>query len=337
MRPRGSHSRARLPSEVDRDDLSERDRKILMLIVPLVVLAGYWFLILGPKRDEASAAADELAQQEARLDTAQRRPTQAKNAENAFQSDFTEVVRLGKAIPASVDMPSLIVQLERAAAGTGIRFTKIATGERDASAAPAAATTPPPSTGTESGTGTPVAAGGETASSTSGTAVESANNAQATANQNAGQRRAVRRGPDRHADFHPAGSGTTDAPAATTDAAGATTTGLETVPLELEFVGDFFNLADFFHSVKRFVRVANTNVLVGGRLITVEGVQWSSDRTLFPQLKASIKATVYLSSEVRGHHRRRNPAGPGAETTTPAGTSTAADGASPVPTATATP
>ena len=63
--------------------ISERDRKILMLIIPLVVLAGYWFLILGPKRDEASVAADELAQQEARLDTAEAAAEQAKSAENA--------------------------------------------------------------------------------------------------------------------------------------------------------------------------------------------------------------------------------------------------------------
>ena len=108
--------------------LSERDRKLLVIIVPLVVLAGYWFLILGPKRDEAAQASDQLAQQEARLATAKQAADSAKSAETAFQSDFTEVVRLGKAIPASVDMPSLLVQLERAAAGTGIRFTKIATG-----------------------------------------------------------------------------------------------------------------------------------------------------------------------------------------------------------------
>lgn len=315
--------------------LSERDRKLLMIIVPLVVLAAYWFLILGPKRDEASQAADQLSQQEARLATAQQTADSAKNAENAFQSDFTEVVRLGKAIPASVDMPSLLVQLERAAAGTGIRFTKIATGERDASAAPAATTTTPPSTGTESGTGTPVAAGGETASSSSGTAVESANNAQATANQNQANAEQSGVSPSDTQTSTTAGSGTTDATGATTNAVGATTAGLESVPLEMEFVGDFFNLADFFHSVKRFVRVANTNVLVGGRLITIEGVQWSSDSTLFPKLKASIKATVYLSPKSEGTTAGATPQGP-AETTT-AGTSTASDGASPVPTATATP
>ena len=313
-------------------NLTERDRKLITIILPIVVLAGYWFLILGPKRDEASQASDQLAQQEARLETAKQTADSARSAENAFQSDFTEVVRLGKAIPSGVDMPSLLVQLESAAEGTGIRFTKIATGERDATATPAAAPATP-STGNTS-TGTPVAAGGETASSSSGTAVESANNAQATANQN--QANAEQSGvspSDTQTSTTPdadAAAGTT-----TTNSVGATTAGLETVPLEMEFVGDFFNLADFFHSVKRFVRVANNNVLVGGRLITIEGVQWSSDSTLFPKLKASIKATVYLSPKSEGATAGATPQGP-AETTT-AGTSTASDGASPVPTATATP
>ncbi|MBN1530241.1 MAG: type II secretion system protein M [Thermoleophilaceae bacterium] len=313
-------------------NLTERDRKLVTIIVPLVVLAAYWFLILGPKRDEASQAADQLTQQEARLATAKQTADSARSAETAFQSDFTEVVRLGKAIPAGVDMPSLLVQLESAAEGTGIRFTKIATGERDTATTPAPATSTP-SEGTTSG-GTPVAAGGETAQSAPGTAVESANNAQATANQNAANAESSGVSPT-----DTQTSTTPDADAAagsTTNAAGATTAGLETVPLEMEFVGDFFNLADFFHSVKRFVRVANRNVLVGGRLITIEGVQWASDSTLFPKLKASINATVYLAPKTQGTTAGATPQGP-AETTT-AGTSTASDGSSsPVPTATATP
>jgi hypothetical protein len=32
---------------------------------------------------------------------------------------YAQVVRLGKALPSSVDMPSLLVQLDAAAAGTG--------------------------------------------------------------------------------------------------------------------------------------------------------------------------------------------------------------------------
>ena len=105
--------------------------------------------------------------------------------------------------------------------------------------------------------------------------------------------------------------------------------GLETVPLELEFVGDFFNLADFFHDVKRFVRVAGTSVVVGGRLITIESVNYSSDQTVFPAIKAELKATIYLSPKVEGETAGATPQGP--PTTTPA--STPADSTEPAPTA----
>ena len=54
------------------------------------------------------------------------RPSGAKTN---FAADYGEIVRLGKAIPARVDMPSLLVQLDRAAEGTGITFTKITQGE----------------------------------------------------------------------------------------------------------------------------------------------------------------------------------------------------------------
>ena len=66
--------------------------------------------------------------------------------------------------------------------------------------------------------------------------------------------------------------------------------------------------------------MANQNVLVGGRLITVEGVQWSSDTELFPRLKASIKATVYLSPKSEGTTAGATPQGPATDPTTPAGT-----------------
>jgi hypothetical protein len=101
-------------------------------------------------------------------------------------------------------------------------------------------------------------------------------------------------------------------------------------------VGDFFNLADFFHDVKRFVRVAGSNVLVGGRLITIEGVTYSSDQMVFPAVKAELTATIYLSPQVEGTTAGADPQGP--PTTTPA--STPADDSAPTvpaPTAVATP
>jgi Tfp pilus assembly protein PilO len=314
--------------------LTDRDRKVLLFVVPVLVILAYWMLLLSPQRQAADKAADEVATQQGRRDTAQARLDATRNAKQDFSADYTQIVRLGKAIPATVDMPSLIVQLDGAAQGTGIRFTKIKTGERVDSAAGATATPPPagaptpsapPGTAPPGDPATPAAAGGEQAQSPPGGAVEAANNTAQTANRQSAATE---------------GTGVSPAGAATSPpGAGATApAGLETVPLELEFTGNFFNLADFFHRVKRFVRVANSDVVVGGRLLTIEGVRWSSDPEIFPKVRAEMNATIYLTPKAQGATAGATPAGP--TTTTPAGTATPAD-SSPepaiAPTATATP
>lgn len=305
--------------------LTDRDRKVLIFLVPFVAVMGYWFLLLSPQRQEATQAAEQVVTQQERRDTAQAQLDAAKNAKQDFSADYTQIVRLGKAIPASVDMPSLIVQLDSAAAGTGISFTKIKTGERVDT--PSAAPTTPPGT-TPPGTtppadpATPAAAGGEQAQSAPGGAAEAANTTAQTANEQA-------------AATDTQGASAAPGPAGTAPAAPV---GLETVPLELEFTGNFFNLADFFHRVKRFVEVANADVVVSGRLLTIEGVRWTSDPELFPKIRAELKATVYLSPQAQGATAGATPTGP--STTTPATTTTPAESApapAVAPTATATP
>ena len=332
-------------------NLSDRDRKILIAIVPIVLLVACWFLLLAPKREEAKSAGDELAQQEERLDAAKAAAAATSNAKDSFQADYADVVKLGKAIPAQVDMPSVLVQLDAAAAGTGITFTKITAGDRQPVGATTDGTTPPPTDGTtppptsegsESGqAGAPVAAGGESTQTAPGGAVESANTAQQTASQ---QSTAAAQSGVATTDTQtstssggglPVGGGAAVPGAPVAPAAG---TGLEAVPLNLEFVGNFFNLADFFHRMKRFVRVANQDVLVSGRLITIDKVRWSSDSEIFPLLRAEITASIYLSPQAQGTTAGATPLGPAP--TTPATTTTPAESApapGPAPTATATP
>ena len=312
--------------------LTDRDRKILIALVPVVVLVAYWFLLLAPKREEATTAKDDLATQQQRLETARAEAKAAEGAKEDFDASYAQVVRLGKAIPSTVDMPSLLVQLDAAAAGTGIRFTKIATGDRvpGATATPAQTTTPP--AGSESGTtGTPAAAGGETAQSQPGAAAEAANNTQQTANQSTAAAEQSGVQPSDTQTSTPAGTN-----AGTGDATATAPPGLETVPLELEFEGNFFNLADFFHDVKRFVSLTNSSVLVSGRLLTVESVRWTSDEAIFPHIRAEITATIYLSPKAQGVTAGATPQGPA--TGTPASGTTPANSAPAVaPTATATP
>jgi hypothetical protein len=315
--------------------LTSRDKKILIVLVPIVVLAAYWFLLLNPKREEASTAATALTEQQERLDAARTASQAAAGAKQDFDASYAQIVRLGKAIPSSVDMPSLLVQLDAAAAGTGIQFKNITAGERVASAPSAPA--PTPGFGSES---SPVEAGGETAQSAPGGAVESANNAQQTADARTSAAEQTDLDTQTSASGGDGGLavGGGATPAGDPPAGSTAPAGLETVPLELEFEGNFFNLADFFHRVKRFVGVANQDVLVSGRLLTVEGVSWASDAENFPRLTATVNATIYLSPQAQGVTAGATPKGPAP--TTPAGTTTPAESAPDpafAPTATATP
>jgi Tfp pilus assembly protein PilO len=321
--------------------LSERDRKIALAIVPILLLAVYWFLLLAPKREAASTASTDLSEQTVRLDKARAAAQASEGAKTDFAADYAEIVRLGKAIPAGVDMPSLVVQLDRAAEGTGIRFTRIAMGQRD-TPAPAPAPTPPPASGSGQGDtsngSTAVQAGGDTAQSAPGGAVEAANNTSAQQSQaaQAADQSGVASSDTQTSTSSgtglPVGGGAATGTGATAGA--ASSTGLDTIPLELEFVGNFFNLSDFFHDTKRFVRVANNNILVSGRLISIEGVKFESDPQIFPRIKAELKATVYLSPKVEGATAGATAQGPA---TTPASTTTTPSSTPTAPTATVTP
>jgi hypothetical protein len=298
--------------------MTDRDRKILLALVPLVLVVAYWFLLLAPKREEAGKIRDELSQAQAARDTAQQKASQLAGAKRSFAADYATVIRIGKSIPTSVDMPSLLVQLDRAARGTGIKFTDIKTGERTgAPTAPAAATTPTTPGGGSSG---PTAPGAAPAQSGPGQAAQTASGAVQTANGASG-----------------AAAGTPGANGdASGDAAGTGAPGLETVPLDFEFDGSFFDLADFFHRMKRFVKVANDKIIIRGRLMTIDS--FTFDSAAFPEIKAQVSATVYLAPKAQGVDAGATPQGPAP--TSPAGeapkTASSSGSGSPTPTATVT-
>ena len=309
--------------------LTDRDRKVVMFLVPLLVLVGYWFLILGPKREAASRAGDELAKQEQKRDAAVAKLGQSRAGKAQFASDYASLVRLGKAIPSSVDMPSLMVQLDQAARGTGIRFSRIAAGESDGGGTPSAGAAP--AGGAPAGGAPPANGGGAPAQSQPGQSAEKAHNA-------AGQSDAA------NAKREQGGSGGTPASGGSTGKEGspspgadtpACAPGLQCVPLEFEFNGGFFDLADFFHRLKRFVHVANDRIQVQGRLLTIDNFKFASAQDSFPSLKAEVKATVYLAPKSEGTTAGATPAGPGSA---PGAQQPASAPAAPAPpTATATP
>lgn len=296
--------------------LSDRDKKVVMVLVPLLLVGAFAFLVMKPKREEAAKAAKALETQRERRDQAVAREQELRTAKRTFAADYTTVIRLGKAVPTDVDMASVLVQLERAARGTDIDFGKIAVGER-IPAAPGAA----PSGGGSSAAGSsssarPVEAGGAQAQSGAGQATESANNAAAGSEQSSATRENA--SPDTQTSTSsggnvPVGGGSAGGSSGSASASGegpAPVPGLDTVPLELRFTGSFFDLADMFHDLKRFVNVANEQLNIRGRLMTVDAFSFTSGQS-FPKIEAEMKTRIFLVPASQGAGAGASPSGPG--------------------------
>jgi hypothetical protein len=304
-------------------NISDRDRRILLILVPIVVLVVYYFLILSPKREDLKTARDAQHSSEQARDDAVAQAAKLEQARQTFAADYAAVIRLGKAIPDTIDSPSLLVQLDRASHGTHIDFDSITFGGRAATTVAATPTT------TTSGPAQPngnAAAGGAPAQTGVGGTAESAGNA-------------VNQGNQASTNVNQASGGTTTttttattatpAPAATTPPAA-----LDTVALTFNFTGTYFDLADFFHRLKRFVYVANNQIFVRGRLMTIDALSFapgaSSTGTTggADRLTATVGATVYLSPKTQGVTGGATASGPAGTdtttTTTPAGSQTSA-------------
>jgi len=247
--------------------MTTRDRLVIIGVLLAAALAGFWFLGLAPKRKEAADLQAQIATQSEQLASAQQRAATARQAKERYNGDYAATAKLGKAVPKSDALPSLVYQLQSVAHSARIDFTslKIAggggQGPTPAAAAPAATAAPTASAGTSA-----------SGSSTGGTSAA------------------------------PAASATATQPAAATQAAAATlppgatvgSAGFPTMPFSFVFTGTFFDMERFLDDVQRFVRVDGKDVDVRGRLLSVDGFGLVAGPGGFPNVKANVVATAYL-------------------------------------------
>jgi hypothetical protein len=146
--------------------MSRRDRYILIALVIAGVLGVYWFMGLSPKRQDAAQLDKDIAAAQLQVDQSKQEKVTFAQAQLAFPRMYASLGRLGKAVPPEDDVPSLLVQLNHAAAKANVDFRsielKVEEGAAEAAAAPAA----PTATATAGATG---AAGTATAGATGAT------------------------------------------------------------------------------------------------------------------------------------------------------------------------
>jgi hypothetical protein len=125
--------------------VTARDRTVLIVVVVLAALGAFWFLVLGPKRDDATTIDAKVTAAQQRLTTAQASVSGSESARRGYAGDYAAVTRLGKAVPVDDDTPSLLYQLQSVAQRSKVSFNQF---EVTSSGAPA--TTSAPAGGTVS-------------------------------------------------------------------------------------------------------------------------------------------------------------------------------------------
>jgi Pilus assembly protein, PilO len=117
--------------------MSQRDRTIITVVVAAAILAGFYFLALAPKRSESASLQTKITAADGRLATAQSQLSAAEAAKHQYATNYAAVTRLGKAVPADDDVPSLIVQVSSTAKRSSVNFRALKVSSSGSGAAPA--------------------------------------------------------------------------------------------------------------------------------------------------------------------------------------------------------
>jgi Tfp pilus assembly protein PilO len=132
-----------------------RDRLVLIGVVVVAIIGAAWLLVVSPERSKAGELGTQLSAAKAQLSTAEGQLANARRAQARYAASYSSIVSLGKAVPTSQEVPSLIYELARASQQKDVNFASITTAASTTSGTAASS----PSTAGASGGSTVAAAG----------------------------------------------------------------------------------------------------------------------------------------------------------------------------------
>jgi Tfp pilus assembly protein PilO len=238
------------------------DRTVLIVLVLLGALAALWFLMLAPKRQEASKLDAQIAELESEVSVQEALVEEGRLAQADYERNFSALVVLGKAAPADGDTPAMLEQLVAISKKAKTDFELLQQGQAaEVQEPPAAETT------TDANAETPPSEG-ETPPAEGTTATEAAAPVSAV----------------------PATEGSV-----ATVPLGATvgSAGLNVLPYDVKFTGSFFEVADLFKGIDEMVGSRAAEVEVSGRLVTVNSFTMVKPDDL-DFLEVELSMTTYV-------------------------------------------
>jgi hypothetical protein len=121
--------------------MTTRDRTVIVVILVVAAIVVSWLEVVAPKRSEASKLASEVAAAQSKVATARAGVAQEEAARSSFSRSYTEIARLGEAVPADDDVPSMLYQVQAAATKAHVDFRSLSLQPQTASSTPAPTTT----------------------------------------------------------------------------------------------------------------------------------------------------------------------------------------------------
>jgi len=267
--------------------MKSSDRSILLGLFILGLLAAFWFLMLSPKREQASELETQVSDLQAEVAAQEQVAMAAAQAEADYASNYEQLIVLGKAAPPDGDTPSLLAQLTTIAEDAHADFKTLTAGGDVPATPPAPATE------------------------------------ETTTDQNASKSAAE----EPEAPAAPTVSAPATEATAAQLPLGATVgpAGLGVMPYTLEFQGDFFSIADLLADLDKQVGTGKS-VEVNGRLLTINGFTMTTNEET-GGLDVELLMTSYVLPESQGLTAGATPTAPPATvpaaTTTPTAVPTA--------------
>lgn len=121
--------------------MTTRDRMVLIGILMLAVLGAGWILVVSPERKQAGKLEAQVSTAQSTLASAEGQLAHARSDQSQYTAAYASVVNLGKAVPPSQEVPSLIFQLSEASNQKNVEFSSITSSSGSASSASASSTT----------------------------------------------------------------------------------------------------------------------------------------------------------------------------------------------------
>ena len=120
------------------------DRAVLSGLFLIALLAAFYFLVLAPKRQEASKLGTDIAALEASISEQEQTVAFAEEARKSFPKYYGRMVVLGKAAPEQADSASMLVQVNSIADRSSVKFRSLALAEGGGESAGQTAAAAPP-------------------------------------------------------------------------------------------------------------------------------------------------------------------------------------------------